>query len=260
MRKCWRYSFYRTRQSYPASHTPFCSLCLCIFVLQATISSHLLYGISHEHQILSLLLWLCTLINSLQIISALHFERDALGVLFQLILSAFQQSHEGEGEEEPRAFLGWMVSVQRTEYFCVSLGLSWRLHTEQSWRERLRSFKEKCLGANFTNSGVGGQFWTKTAWGSLQEGLMDFHFTPVQSCPNETVLSSVSTQFFSASLLTQPSKFLYLLIQVVEGLDWLSWSLFSSQPMSQLLLGHPGSSPIRCHWERLGHICGTSGG
>lgn len=69
----------------------------------------------------------------------LPLERDTLGVLFQLILFASQQyvqyhrrsskqykkellsflsqSHEDKGEEERRAFLGWMVSVQRTEYF-----------------------------------------------------------------------------------------------------------------------------------------------
>ncbi len=32
-------------------------------------------------------------------------------------------------------------------------------------------------------------------------------------------LSSVSAPFFSASLLTQPSKFLYSLIQIVDGFD-----------------------------------------
>lgn len=32
------------------------------------------------------------------------------------------QSHGGEKEEELRGFLGWVVNVQRTEYFQVSLG------------------------------------------------------------------------------------------------------------------------------------------
>lgn len=83
--------FYSRRQYFSEAGVPFCPPCLCSFLLQATMSSYLLWGVCHEHWVLSLGVWLCMLCNSLQNISAFHFERDTLcGVLFQLILFAFQ--------------------------------------------------------------------------------------------------------------------------------------------------------------------------
>ena len=114
----------------PRASCPGLALQLGSFLLQATGHPAPRFCVVWaERRILSLDLWLCVLIISLQILPALHLERDTLGgVLFQLILFAFQlyvqyhrrsskqhrkepQSHGGEGDEEAGVATGRVAGV-----------------------------------------------------------------------------------------------------------------------------------------------------
>lgn len=128
--------------------------------------------------------------------------------------SSLSQSQEDVGEKmdwatcaRNRTFLGWLAWVW---------GLSGRLPVEQYWKEH-QELLRSAWGPSFLDRGAGGRH------GVPAGGLPGSSLLQLSSHALSTLsLFSASILFFSASLLQQPSKFLYFLVQILEGLDWLT--------------------------------------